>query len=123
MPVSPDFLDYLIDQLQDLGPVQAKRMFGGAGLFLDGLMFGLIAGDVLYLKADDGNRPDFEERGLNPFTYTKKNRKEPFKLGYFEAPPDAIEESDALCWWGRKAFEAALRAAKGTKKKKKKPSQ
>jgi len=122
MPVSPDFLDYLIDQLQNLGPVEAKRMFGGAGLFLDGLMFGLIAGDVLYLKVDDENRPDFQERGLDPFTYTKKNRKEPFQLGYFEAPPDAVEGADELCTWGRKAFEAALRAAKDKKKKKKKPA-
>jgi len=121
MAVSPDYLDFLVDQLQELGPVQVKRMFGGAGLFLDGAMFGLVVDDGLYLKADDKNRPDFEERGLGAFTYQKKSCKEPVKLTYFEAPPDVIEEADELCAWGRKSWEAAQRSAT-QKKKKKKPS-
>ena len=50
MPVSPEHLDYLFDILEPLGPVRAKRMFGGAGLFLDGTMFGLIIDDILYFK-------------------------------------------------------------------------
>ena len=85
MPVSPEYLDYLLDLLAPLGPVQAKRMFGGAGLFLDGTMFGLIVDDVLYLKADglylkaDGQtRGAFEARSLGPFTYRKKAARNPF---------------------------------------------
>ena len=110
MPVSPEYLDYLLDLLEPFGPVQARRMFGGAGLFLDSTMFGLIVDDVLYLKADEQNQGDFEARGLGPFTYQKKSRKEPVSLSYFEAPPDVIEDSDDLCAWGRKAWEAARRA-------------
>ncbi|NQU60885.1 MAG: TfoX/Sxy family protein [Rhodospirillales bacterium] len=112
MPVSPEFLDFLVDQLASLGPVQSKRMFGGAGLFMDGTMFGLVVDDGLYLKADDENRPDFEALDLGPFTYKKKTRKEPVKLSYFEAPSGIAEDQDDLCEWGRKAWEAARRAAK-----------
>ncbi len=113
MPVSPEYLDYLLDLLGPLGPVRAKRMFGSAGLFLDGTMFGLIVDDVLYLKADGQTRGAFEAQGLGPFTYEKKSRKEPVQLSYFEAPPDVIEDSDGLCAWGRDAWEAAKRAARG----------
>ena len=118
MAVSPEYLDYLLDMLGPLGPVRAKRMFGGAGLFLDGTMFGLIIEDVLYLKADEQTQGEFEARGMGPFTYKKKSRAEPVRLSYFEAPPDVIEESDGLCAWGRNAWEAARRAAKGATNKK-----
>ena len=111
MPISPEYLDYLLDLLEPLGPVRAKRMFGGAGLFLDGTMFGLIIDDVLYLKADEQTQGEFEARGMGPFTYEKKSRTESVRLSYFEAPPDVIEESDGLCAWSRNAWEAARRAA------------
>lgn len=59
MAVSDEFIEYVIDQLAAWGEVSARRMFGGAGLYCDGMMFGLIADDVAYLKADDSNREDF----------------------------------------------------------------
>ena len=123
MTMSPGFRDYLLDQLQTLGPVEAKRMFGGGGLYLDGAMFGLVAGDVLYLKADDGNRAEFEARGMEPFTYTNKARKKPVAMSYHEIPDDVLEDPDALCAWAGRAWEAARRASapRKNKKKKKKP--
>ncbi len=114
MPVSPEYLEHLAELLEPLGAVRTKRMFGGAGVFLDGTMFGLIVDDVLYLKADGQTRGDFEDRGLGPFTYTKKSRKEPVKLSYFEAPEELLDDSDAICAWAGKAWEAARRAARGT---------
>jgi TfoX/Sxy family transcriptional regulator of competence genes len=63
MTMSPNFRDYLVDQLEPFGLVAAKRMFGGGGLFRDGTMFALIADDVLYLKADEQNQADFKDRG------------------------------------------------------------
>ncbi len=122
MTMGPGFRDYLLDQLKTLGPVEAKRMFGGGGLFRDGAMFGLIADDVLYLKADEQNQADFEDRGMGPFTYEKKGRKEPVKLSYWECPPDVLEDPEELCQWAARAWEAARRSGTGKKKKyKKKP--
>jgi DNA transformation protein len=72
MSTSQDFLDFLLEQLAPLGPVAARRMFGGAGLFLDGLMFALIIDEVLYWKTDALTRADFDAESLAPFTYTRQ---------------------------------------------------
>ncbi len=110
MAVSPEFLDFLKDQLSPFGPVSARRMFGGAGLFRDNLMFALIAEDTLYLKIDERNRPDYEAAGMEPFTYEGKGRK--MQMSYYEIPPDILEDPADLSEWARKAFEAALAGAK-----------
>ena len=123
MTMSPDFRDYLLDQLAPFGGVEAKRMFGGGGLYRDGTMFGLVSDDVLYLKVDDVNRADFEDAGMAPFTYTNKARKKPVAMSYYETPGDVLEDPDQLCAWAGRAWEAARRsgAPRKNKKKKKKP--
>ncbi len=109
MPVSPEFQDHLLDLLADLGPVQARRMFGGGGLFLDGTMFALMADDALYLKADDDTVADFEAAGSAPFTYEKNGK--PVALSYWEAPADILDDGETLCAWAERAWQAARRAA------------
>jgi DNA transformation protein and related proteins len=111
MAVSPDYLDYLRDQLEAFGPFDVRRMFGGAGLFRDGLMFALIVDDVLYFKVDDRNRPDFEAAGMTPFSYQRKGRMAALK-SYYEAPPELSDDADGLADWARQAFGAALAGAK-----------
>ncbi|MCK6452886.1 MAG: TfoX/Sxy family protein [Alphaproteobacteria bacterium] len=107
MTASREFLDYVVDLLRPFGPVSIRRMFGGAGVYRDGLMFALVAYDTLYLKVDDETRPAFERAGMGPFTYEGKT--EPVTMSYFEAPPDAMEEADLLAGWARDAYAAALR--------------
>jgi DNA transformation protein and related proteins len=115
-----EFAEYVVDLSQLIGPVYSKRMFGGFGIFLDGLMFGLIAGNVYYLKADDESRGDFENLGLQPFTYEKQGKK--MNLGYLQAPEEAMENSEIMQEWANKGFGAAIRAAaKKNAKKSKKP--
>ncbi len=110
-----EFVDYLCEQLAPIGPVRAKRMFGGYGLFMDDLMFGLIADDVLYFKTDDQNRPHYEKLGLPPFSFTKKDKV--ISMSYSQAPEDIIEDPQQLCTWGNDAYGAALRSANNKKKK------
>jgi DNA transformation protein len=113
MPVSPEekeFVEYVVDLMQSIGQVHAKRMFGGHGLFLDDLMFALIADNELYFKADDKTRIDFTERELEPFTYYKQGK--PFHLSYYQAPEETLEEADAMQHWAGRAFTVALRANK-----------
>jgi TfoX N-terminal domain len=66
-----EFAGFVVESLRPLGPVSARRMFGGHGIFMDGLMFGLIADAQLYLKVDEGNRAAYEAEGLQPFTYAR----------------------------------------------------
>ena len=104
-----EFSSHVVDLLQTVGPVYSKRMFGGYGIFLDGLMFALIADNELYLKADKESAGDFSERGLEPFTYNKKGKL--IKMSYFQAPEEAMEDSVIMNEWGNKGYSAALRGA------------
>lgn len=119
MPRRSDFVDYLHELLAPLGGVRARAMFGGHGLYRDGLMFGLVAGDVLYLKTDDGNRAAFTARGLPPFTYARAG-KPAIVMSYHRAPEEALEDSEELCRWSRDACVAAQRSAKARKPRGKK---
>lgn len=104
-----EFASYVVDLLQSVGPVYSKRMFGGFGIFLDGLMFGLIAEHVLYLKVDGENKADFETLGLQAFTYQKQDKS--MQLSYYEAPEEAMESMEVMRDWAANAYGAALRAA------------
>jgi len=108
MAVDDEFHDFLRDELSPLGPVTIRRMFGGGGVFLDGLMFGLTADGVLYFKVDDETRPGFEAEASEPFFYTKNGKE--MALGYWRAPERLFDDSEDLCAWARRAFEVALRA-------------
>lgn len=118
MSADSEFIDYLLELLEGFGIVQAKRMFGGHGLFRDGLMFALIADEVLYFKVDDEVREDFSQRNLEAFTYYKKGK--PMQLSYYQAPEEAMDNNEDMHVWAAKAYDAAVRAdAKKQKRKKK----
>ena len=101
MAVSNDFLEYILDQLSDWGEVSVRRMFGGAGLYRDGLMFGLVADNVAYLKVDETNRDRFIEAGSSPF---KPYPDRPTTMSYFEIPPDVLENAEKLIKWAEESL-------------------
>ena len=110
-----EFVDYLLDLMQIIGPVTARRMFGGHGIFLDGLMFALVADSTLYLKADAESVGAFTEQGLEAFTYSRQGK--PFRMSYHQAPEACLEDVDAMQLWANRAYEAALRAAAGKRRR------
>jgi DNA transformation protein len=118
MAVSPDYKAFLKDQFERFGPIAIRPMFGGAGIFRDGVMFGLVAYETLYLKVGDENRNDFDRQGMKPFTYHGKTK--PVSLGYYEVPVDILEDPRELQVWAEKAFTVALAAAREKTLKKKK---
>lgn len=106
--MSDDFVDYVLELFGPFGTVAVRRMFGGHGVFLDGLMFALLSGDALYLKADEMNRVEFEQAGCEIFSYARKGRRA--TLNFFRAPADAMESPERMLPWARTAYAAALRA-------------
>jgi DNA transformation protein len=111
MAVSDEFLDYVIDQLAGWGEVSARRMFGGAGLYCDGVMFGLIADDVAYLKVDDSNREDFVRAGSSAFNpYPEKAKT--YSMSYYEIPADVLEDPEQLGHWAERALTVARKKKK-----------
>jgi len=111
-----EFVTHLLDLMEPLGPVSARRMFGGYGIYLDRMMFALVADDRLYLKIDDDSRGEFEAAGLEPFRYTKKGKT--YQMSYHAAPEDALEDAELLRDWARKAVDAAMRAARSERPRK-----
>ena len=107
MDAQSEFIRYLNDQLRRWAPVEIKRMFGGHGIFRGGIMFGLIHAETLYLRSDEESRADFAARGMGPFRYRRHGKI--VALGYHQAPPEALDESELLAEWADRAFAAALR--------------
>lgn len=114
MPVSESYLEYVIDQLVESGPVAAKKMFGGVGLYLNGLFFALIADDVLFFKVDESNINDYEKAGMPPFRPFGS-----YSMGYYRVPVGVMEDSKKLKVWAQKALSVAERKAVASKKAKK----
>jgi DNA transformation protein len=108
MPSGSDFVDNVLDLLGGWGGVSARRMFGGYGLYRQGMMFALVAEDVLYFKVDDQNRAAFKAAGMGPFTYEGKNK--PVEMSYYESPPELFDDGEEMTDWAKRAFAAALRA-------------
>lgn len=108
------FVSHVLDLLQNIGPVRARKMFGGYGLFLQDLMFALIADDMLYFKADAKSEKSFRDLNLEQFTYDKKGKA--FAMSYYQASEESLEDVNEMQRWGKQAFDAALRAAAKKKK-------
>lgn len=111
MTANSEFLAFLQDQLDRFGRVDVRRMFGGAGLFRDGVMFGIVVHDTLYLKTGDSSRAGYEAAGMAPFQYVRKGTT--VSLGYHEVPADVLEDGDALAEWAAVAHGVALSAKNG----------
>ena len=107
MPTDPGFKDFVLDQLAPLGDVWARAMFGGYGLYADGLFFGLIADDRLFLKTDAETRTAYVERGMQPF---QPNAKQTL-VSYHEAPPELLDDQERLVAWARQAVAVARATA------------
>ncbi|KEA65629.1 Regulator of competence-specific gene [Marinobacterium lacunae] len=106
-PKRDEFADWVVEMMQGIGPVTPRRMFGGTGLFLDGLMFAIVIDSELYLKADDQTRSRFIDLGLTPFTYMRQGK--PCSLSYYQAPEETLESLELMREWANQAYGAALR--------------
>lgn len=100
---------FLLDLLRPLGPVAPKRLFGTTALTIDGLVFGLVRDERLYLKVDDLSRPAFEAAGETPFTYLRAGRAAIVRA-FYTMPDSAYDEPAEALDWARGAAEAARRS-------------
>jgi DNA transformation protein len=101
--------DYLRDLFASFRPVTVRRMFGGAGLYADGVMFGLLSsGGTLYLKVDERNEPDFVRENLPSFAPVMKSGKHAV-MPYRQMPERLYDDPDELALWAGRALEAAQR--------------
>ncbi|MGB8669417.1 MAG: TfoX/Sxy family protein, partial [Pseudolabrys sp.] len=102
--------EFIHDLFQSFGAVSVRRMFGGAGLFADGVMFGLVSGGQIYLKVDATMVPCFEHEQCKPFEYSTKNGKRAL-TSYWRLSDRLYDDADELARWARRALAAARRGA------------
>jgi DNA transformation protein and related proteins len=110
MTVSKDYLDWLCERLEPLGPITPRRMFSGAGLFIDGAMFAIVLDDTLYWKSDALTAAQFDAADCAPFSYEKKTGTT-IVTALRRCPDDAFDEDDMLLDWARLGLAAGRRAA------------
>lgn len=109
MAFTPEYREFVLEQLGRVAPVTSRAMFGGVGIYSGGLFFALIAGDTLYLKVDDTNRGDFEAARMGPFRPFGDDRD---VMQYYELPAELLEDADQLRPWVEKAIDVARRKRK-----------
>ena len=108
--------DHLHDLFSLFGPITIKKMFGGKGIYADGLIIAIeLSGDGLLFKADEQSAPEFAAAGSTQWTYEGKNK--PAAMPYWTVPGSAVDDIDELAFWARKALEASHRAATKAKPK------
>ncbi|MEY2668722.1 MAG: hypothetical protein RJA59_1360 [Pseudomonadota bacterium] len=117
MPESPGFVSFAVELLGRVGPVRARAMFGGHGIYCGELMIGLVDDDEIFLKTDPETRPRFEAAGCRQWVYS--GGKKEMKTSYFRPPDEAHESPEDMEPWGRLALEAARRSAMAKAAKKK----
>lgn len=101
------------EMFEGLGPVSIRRMFGGKGIYHQGIIVAIDLRDEIMLKADEVSGPEFAEAGARQWTYENKKGK-PVLMPYWTVPEAAFDDPDEMTKWVRLAFEAALRPRSGS---------
>ena len=108
----------LRDLLQGFGPISIRRMFGGKGIYHQGLIFALVVHDELLFKADEISVPEFIDAGATQWTYEGRKAGTPIAMPYWSVPSEAFDDPEIMTHWARLAYDAALRNEKTKPKKK-----
>jgi DNA transformation protein len=120
--MSETALAFAVDLFSGMGRVEARRMFGGAGLYAAGVMFGLIDDDVIYLKVDDALKADLAAAGARSWIYTERKGPKagiPQETSYWSLPEPALDDPEEACVWGLRSLAVAQapKAAKPVRKR------
>jgi DNA transformation protein len=130
--VDPGFLEFVQDLLSGIGPIRAKRMFGGVGLYAQDLFFAIGDEDALYLKVDDVTEPEFAAAGSHPFRVewtppkptalkAASEAEAGYTMRYWRLPDSALDDPEEAVRWANLALDAARRAATRKKPRRAKP--
>ena len=107
MKTSPEYLNFIMEKLSPTGDIKSRAMFGGYGIFHEGLMFALISEDTLYFKVNESNRNIYEMAGSRPF---------PHGISYWEVPTEVLEENAKLHEWAKISIGIAHEIARKKQK-------
>ena len=110
MRADEGFLEWLRELLEPVGRVALRPMFGGHGLYLDGLFVAIVVDGRPYFKADAESQADFLAAGCAPFVYESGGKR--VEMSYWSLPESALDSAEDMRPWARRALAAALRKPK-----------
>ena len=122
MPLSQGFASYIEELIAGVGPVQIRKMFGGAALYRDGVGFGILDDDTFFIKADKAFGAELKGRGSRPWVYSIAKDGSVRDIAYWSLPETAADDSDEASSLARRSYQIALKAAKAKTAKKAKPA-
>ena len=108
MPLSPGFTDYALELLAGFGQLEARRMFGGAGIYRNGVMFAILDDDVVFFRVDDALEADLKAQGSAPWSYSMKSDGAVREMGYWRMPETAADDPDEAVAIAKRSYAAAL---------------
>jgi len=104
--------DHIGEMFASLGPVVIKRMFGGKGIYFEGVIFALELRGELMLKGDEVVGPEYESAGSKQWTYVHSRHGKTVAMPYWTVPESALDDPDEMAMWARKAYQAGVRSGK-----------
>ena len=107
MGVSDSYLTFVLEQLAGVRGVVTKRMFGGVGIYSGDAFFAVIDNDTLFFKVDEALAAQYRKAGMPPFAPIPGK---PPMLGYYQVPPDVLEDADAMTRWAKQSLHVAAKA-------------
>jgi DNA transformation protein len=115
-------LAFAVDLLSGMGHIEARRMFGGAGLYAQGVMFGLVDDDQIFLKVDEALKADMAAAGSRPWIYAERQgpqSSQPRDSSYWALPESALDDAEEACAWAARSLAAAvaIKAARPVRRK------
>lgn len=105
MSLDPSLVLFVEELFASIGEIRVRRMFSGGGIYCEGVMFGLISRDIIYLKVDETSIPSFKAEGSSPFVY--KSRSKEVQMPYWRLPERLLDERDEITDWAKKALSIA----------------
>jgi len=109
MSVSDSYLSFVLDQLAGVRAIVTKRMFGGVGIYSSETFFAVIDNDTLFFKVDATLAKRYLARGMPPFQPIPGQKP---MTGYYQVPPDVLEDADELATWAKESIRVGSTARK-----------
>ncbi|HKY64385.1 MAG TPA: TfoX/Sxy family protein [bacterium] len=107
MKQDQSFRDYVVqDLLGNIPGIHSRAMFGGWGIYKDGVIFAIIVDGALYFKVDESNREEFERRESRPFVYSRGKHRST-TMSYWLVPEEIMEDPEELDRWIERSVQVS----------------
>lgn len=96
----------VINTLSPFGDITARPMFGGYGIYKEGVIIALMDEGELYFKSTPTSEPFYQSFDSYPFVYEGQRR--PVKMSYWHVPNTVFKDPILLEKWVETAYDSSI---------------